>query len=177
MALSTQRWAFGPSIDVSELPMRDPRILLGCVSALIIILGFSGGGCAGGRRRRSGARILCFRWRSCSWCPTRYGRMSGRSIVISPFRRPERSSGSGGSAGPVWSARPPWMMSSLFALVFVGALRTTSFRTGTASRPVLRPSPFNCRPSSRTRWCSFSIPSPTVSSCLQCRVPCADRRQ
>jgi hypothetical protein len=34
-------WAFRPSSDVSELLMRDPRILLGCVSAVVIALGFA----------------------------------------------------------------------------------------------------------------------------------------
>ena len=33
-------WAFRPSGAVSELSMRDPRMLLGCVSALIVVLGF-----------------------------------------------------------------------------------------------------------------------------------------
>ncbi len=31
-------WAFRPSFDASELIMRDPRILLGCVSALVILV-------------------------------------------------------------------------------------------------------------------------------------------
>jgi hypothetical protein len=35
-------WAFRPSTDVSELFMRDPRILLGCASAVAIVLGFAG---------------------------------------------------------------------------------------------------------------------------------------
>lgn len=34
-------WAFHSSSDVSELPMRDPRILIGCVSAVVIILAFA----------------------------------------------------------------------------------------------------------------------------------------
>jgi hypothetical protein len=34
-------WAFRPSADVSELFMRDPRILLGGVSAVVIVLGFA----------------------------------------------------------------------------------------------------------------------------------------
>jgi hypothetical protein len=34
-------WAFRLSTDVSELLMRDPRILLGCVSAFVIMLGFA----------------------------------------------------------------------------------------------------------------------------------------
>jgi hypothetical protein len=34
-------WAFHSSNAVSELPMRDPRILLGCVSAVIIIVAFA----------------------------------------------------------------------------------------------------------------------------------------
>ena len=33
-------WAFRPSGAVSELLMRDPRMLLGCVSALIVVVGF-----------------------------------------------------------------------------------------------------------------------------------------
>ena len=33
-------WAFRPSSDVSEFLMADPRILIGCVSALVIVLGF-----------------------------------------------------------------------------------------------------------------------------------------
>ena len=33
-------WAFRPSGAVSELSMRDPRMLLGCVGALIVVLGF-----------------------------------------------------------------------------------------------------------------------------------------
>ena len=35
-------WAFHRSTDVSELPMRDPRILLGCASALVVVLAFAG---------------------------------------------------------------------------------------------------------------------------------------
>jgi hypothetical protein len=35
-------WAFRPSANVSELLMRDPRILLGCVSAIVVVLGFAG---------------------------------------------------------------------------------------------------------------------------------------
>ena len=34
-------WAFSSSNEVSELSMRDPRILLGCISALVIVLGFA----------------------------------------------------------------------------------------------------------------------------------------
>ena len=34
-------WAFHSSNAVSELAMRDPRILLGCVSAAVVILGFA----------------------------------------------------------------------------------------------------------------------------------------
>jgi hypothetical protein len=33
-------WAFRPSAEVSELLMRDPRILLACVSAFVIVIGF-----------------------------------------------------------------------------------------------------------------------------------------
>jgi len=33
-------WAFRPSAAVSELLMRDPRILLGCVSAVVVVIGF-----------------------------------------------------------------------------------------------------------------------------------------
>ena len=35
-------WAFYRSTNVSELPMRDPRILLGCASALVVVLAFAG---------------------------------------------------------------------------------------------------------------------------------------
>ena len=34
-------WAFRSSSDVSELAMRDPRILLGCVSAIVVVAGFA----------------------------------------------------------------------------------------------------------------------------------------
>jgi hypothetical protein len=34
-------WAVRPSSAVSELSLRDPRILIGCVSALIVVLGFA----------------------------------------------------------------------------------------------------------------------------------------
>ena len=34
-------WAFRPSSDVTEPLMRDPRILLGCVSAVVIVISFS----------------------------------------------------------------------------------------------------------------------------------------
>jgi hypothetical protein len=35
-------WAFYPSSAVSELRMRDPRILLGCVGAAVVVLAFCG---------------------------------------------------------------------------------------------------------------------------------------
>lgn len=34
-------WAFRSSSDVSELAMRDPRIFLGCVSAIVVVAGFA----------------------------------------------------------------------------------------------------------------------------------------
>jgi hypothetical protein len=41
-ALYPAYWAFHSSNDVSELAMRDPRILLGCASALVIVFGVGG---------------------------------------------------------------------------------------------------------------------------------------
>ena len=81
-------WAFHPSSDVSELLMRDPRILLGCMSALIILLGFLWRWRRDRSAPRSGARSRsASHWRSCSSCPTRCGRRSGRYTAISPFKR------------------------------------------------------------------------------------------
>ena len=150
--------------------MRDPRILLGCVSALIIILGFA---CAVAAQPEGAAdrelRIALGFSLAVFLAPMHCGRNSG---PLSLSRHPRGLSGVLLLAAlPVLlGARSrPWLMSGLFALVVIRALRTTVFRGGAASRVVLRPFPSNCRRSSRTRWFSFSILSPTPSLCPRCR--------
>ena len=157
--------------------MRDPRILLGCVSALIIVFAFAWRSLRRGTAPAPSGASNPSRFSLGDRVP-RVLRGLGENLVHLSLscrsRGHERSSGSRGPAGPAWGARP--------ALDAVGPLRAglrrrlandAPIRAGTAPRPAPRRSPSNCRPSSRTRWCSFLILSPTASSCLQCRVPCA----
>ncbi len=121
------RWAFGPSIDVSELPMRDPRILIGCVSALIIILAFAWRSL----RRGRAAPIGSFESLSFSLAIVFLASYALWEKVWSIYRYlPIQEAVSGVlvlAALPILlgTRSRPWMVSTLFALVFVGALRTT----------------------------------------------------
>ena len=81
-------WAFYPSSVVSELRMRDPRMLLGCVGAAVVVLAFCGRWLRKRMAPPMGALSLSASlWRSCSWSPTRCGRRSGPFIAMSPFKR------------------------------------------------------------------------------------------
>ena len=165
-------WAFRPSSAVSELSMRDPRILLGCVSALIIVLGVV----LRRLRDRTALTIGSFEslgfslaivflvsyalWEK-TWSIYRYlaiqEALSGVLLL---------------AALPIaFGARgKPWLMSGLFALIVVSTLRTTEYRGGAAPNVVRRLSRSNCRLSSRTRCFSSSILSLTPISYPRCRV-------
>ena len=121
------RWALHPSIDVSELPMRDLRILLGCVSALIIILAFVWRSLRTGRA----APVGSFKSLSFSLAIVFLASYALWEKVCSIYRYlPVQEALSGVlvlAALPILpGARGrPWILSILFALVFVSALRTT----------------------------------------------------
>jgi hypothetical protein len=122
-------WAFRPSSDVSELSMRDPRMLLGCVSALIVVLGFAWRWL----RNRTAPPIGSFQslgfslaiaflvsyalWEKL-WSIYRYlaiqESLSGVMVL---------------AALPIlFGARAkPWLMSGLFALVVISSMRTTEY--------------------------------------------------
>jgi hypothetical protein len=120
-------WAFWPSGAVSELLMRDPRILLGCVSALIIVVSFAS------RRLRDRTAppigsleslgfslalmfLVSYALWEKIWSIYRYlaiqESLSGVLVL---------------AALPIlFGARGrPWLMSGLFALAVIATLRTT----------------------------------------------------
>jgi uncharacterized membrane protein len=122
-------WAFRPSSAVSELSLRDPRILIGCVSALIVVLGFAWRWL----RNRTAPAVGSFEslgfslaimflvsyavWEK-SWSIYRYlavqEALSGVLVL---------------AALPIAFGirKQPWLMSCLFALVVVWAARTTEY--------------------------------------------------
>jgi hypothetical protein len=122
-------WAFRPSTDVSELFMRDPRILLGCASAVAIVLGFAGRWI----RKRAAPPVgsvesLAFSlaimvlvsyalWENV-WSIYRYlAIQESLSGVLVLAALPILFRARGGS----------WLMSGLFALIVVWAARTTVY--------------------------------------------------
>jgi hypothetical protein len=120
-------WAFHPSTEVSELLMRDPRILLGWVSALIIVLAF------GWRwlRRGTAAPIGSFESLAFSLAIVFLASYALWEKVWSVYRYLPIQEALSGVL--VLAALPillggrgrPWLISALFALIFVGTLRTT----------------------------------------------------
>lgn len=122
-------WAFQRSSDVSELLMRDPRILLGCVSALIIVLGFAWRWLRNrtvppiGSLESLGLSLAIMflvsyaLWEK-SWSIYRYlavqEALSGVLVLAAlPTAFGTRSK--------------PWLMSGLFALLVIATLRTTEY--------------------------------------------------
>lgn len=122
-------WAFRSSTEVSELSLRDPRILIGCGSALIIVLGFAWRWL----RNRTAPPIGSFEsvgfslaimflvsyalWEK-SWSIYRYlaiqEALSGVLVLVAlPIAFGIR--------------KTPWLMTGLFALVVVWAARTTEY--------------------------------------------------
>ena len=122
-------WAFRPSGAVSELLMRDPRMLLGCVSALIVVVGFVWRWL----RNRTAPPIGSFEALGFSlaimflvsyalwekfWSIYRYlaiqESLSGVLLLAAlPILLGTRSK--------------PWLMSGLFALAVIATLRTTEY--------------------------------------------------
>ncbi len=122
-------WAFRPSGAVSELSMRDPRMLLGCVGALIVVLGF------------------VWRWlRSRTAPPIGSFESLGFSLAIvflasfalweklwSIYRYLAIQESLSGvlvlAALPILlgTRGKPWLMSGLFALAVTATLRTTEY--------------------------------------------------
>jgi hypothetical protein len=122
-------WAFQPSGEVSELLMRDPRILLGCVSALIVVLVFAWRWL----RNRTAPAIGSFEslgfslaivflvsyvlWEKI-WSIYRYlaiqESLSGVLVL---------------AALPILlgTRRKPWLMSGLFVLLMTSSMRTTEY--------------------------------------------------
>jgi len=122
-------WAFRPSNAVSELSLRDPRILLGCVSALIILLGVAWRWL----RKRTAPPLGSFEslgfslaivflvsyalWER-SWSIYRYlavqEALSGVLVL---------------AALPILfgTRGKPWLMSGLFALIVISTLRATEY--------------------------------------------------
>jgi hypothetical protein len=81
-------WAFHSSNDVSELAMRDPRILLGCLSAVVIVLAFAAR-CLRDRARPpiAGLESLALSLAIAFLVSLRCGRRSGPSIATLGYKR------------------------------------------------------------------------------------------
>ena len=165
-------WAFHRSTAVSELPMRDPRILLGCASALVVVLAFAGrwlrertAPSIGGfdfARALFGDRVPCLL------------RAVGEGLVhLSLCRDPrefERRSDARRPADGVWSAREAaHALGPVCGGRSSGRRERRTIRGGTARNAVRRRSRFNYRRSSRTRWFSSSILNLTPTSYPRCR--------
>ena len=122
-------WAFGPSNDVGELLMRDPRILLGCASALVIVLGFSWRWL----RDRTAPPVGSFESLGLTLAVVFLVSYALWEKVWSIYRYLAVQESLSGvlvlAALPVlFGARgKPWLMSGLFALVVIWSMRTTEY--------------------------------------------------
>jgi hypothetical protein len=122
-------WAFRSSKDVCELAMRDPRILLGCASALVIVFG------VGGRwlRTRTAPPIGCLQSLALSlsimflvsyalwvkvWSIYRYLAIQESLTGVLVLAALPTAFGA-------WAR--PWLMSALFALLLIATVRTTEY--------------------------------------------------
>jgi uncharacterized membrane protein len=122
-------WAFQPSREVSELLMRDPRILLGCLSALTIVLG------AAWRwlRDRTGPSIGSFESLSLSVAIVFLASYALWEKAWSIYRYLAVQEALSGvlllAALPIAFGRrsKPWLMSGLFALIFISTLKATEY--------------------------------------------------
>jgi hypothetical protein len=140
--------------------MRDPRILLGCANALVVVLAFAGRWL----RERTAPSIggfdslalflgIAFLVSCALW-----GRFGHLSLSRDP-REFERRSDARRAADCVWTARQA-----------ASARRERrTIRGGTARNAVRRRSRFNYRRSSRPRWFSSSILNLTPTSSPRCR--------
>ena len=122
-------WAFRPSSVVSELLMRDPQILLGCVSASSSSWFSPGAGCATGRRRRSEASnslglslaimfLVSYALWEKSWSIYRYLAVQEALSGVLVLAALPMAFGTRGK---------PWPMSGLFALLVIATLRMTEY--------------------------------------------------
>jgi hypothetical protein len=122
-------WAFSPSNAVSELSMRDPRILLGGVSALIIVLGVAGrwlrhrtAPALGSIESLGFSLAIVFLvsyavWEK-TWSIYRYLAVQEALSGVLVLAALPVAFGNRGR---------PWLLSGLFALVAVWAMRTTEY--------------------------------------------------
>jgi uncharacterized membrane protein len=122
-------WAFEPSGAVSELSMRDPRILLGCVSALIIVLGVAWRWLRDRKAPPIGSIeslgfslaivfLVSYALWEKTWAIYRYlavqESLSGVLVLAAlPVAFGTRSR--------------PWLMSGVFALIVIATLKTTEY--------------------------------------------------
>ena len=124
-------WAFRSSSDVSELAMRDPRILLGPARARLLSSPVSPpvGSVTAQGRRWAGSSSSPSHWPLRSLSPQRaVGRRSGPSIAISPFRRVLSGVLALAALPTAFGARSkPLLVSGLFALIVVWSARTTQY--------------------------------------------------
>jgi hypothetical protein len=122
-------WAFKPSNAVSELSMRDPRILLGCVSALIIVLGVA----LRWLRQRTAPALGSFESLGFSLAIMFLVSYAAWEKVWSIYRYLALQEALSGvlilAALPVafGSRGRPWLLTGLFALVAVWTVRTTEY--------------------------------------------------
>ena len=120
-------WAFGPSTAVSELLMRDPRILLGCLSALIIVLAFAWRWL----RNRAAPPIGGFESLGFSLALMFLASYALWEKISSIYRYLAIQEALSGvlvlATLPILLGAPgrPWLKSSLFALILVATLRAT----------------------------------------------------
>lgn len=122
-------WAFRPSSEVSELSMRDPRMLLGCVSALIVVLGFvwrwlrnrtappMGSVESLGVSLAIAFLVSYVLWEKL-WSIYRYLAIQESLSAVLVLAALQILLGSRGR---------PWLMSGLFALVVISSMRTTEY--------------------------------------------------
>jgi uncharacterized membrane protein len=151
----------------------DPRILLGCVSAVAVVLGFSGRWI----RDRAAPAIGSFGSLGLSLAIMFLVSYALWEKVWSIYRYLAIQEAVSGVL--VLGALPilfgirgrPWRMTGLFALVVVWTVRTTEYPWWDRAPRGPQALSVNCRPSNRTRWFSSSILRPTPTLCPRCRVP------
>ena len=155
-------WAFQPSTDVGELSMRDPRILLGCVSALILVLGYAW------RWLREGTApsvasleslgvslaivfLVSYALWERAWSIYRYlavqEAISGVLLIAAlPTAFGARSK--------------PWLMSGLFALVVVSTVKATEYPRWNRARRAPQAISVKLPPFERNAMVLFLDPQP-----------------
>ena len=164
-------WAFRPSSDVSELLMRDPRVLIGCASAAVIIFAFA----VRWLRDRAPPPIGSPQSLALSLAIMFLVSYALWEKVWSIYRYLAVQESLTGA--PVLAALPmafgsrgkPWLMSGLFALLLIATLRTTQYPDWHRLPRGPQAIALRLPPLSRTRWFSSSTIRLTLSLCPRCR--------